>query len=128
MPLETQISVFLRNRVGSLNELCTALSEAGINIRAMSTVDDVDWSVVGLIVDDITKAKEILDGLGLRYGESTVLTVDIPNRPGAMAEVTRKLSSANINIVHTFLTATGNNCMVVFLTTDNKKAEEVLRS
>nr|NIT13946.1 ACT domain-containing protein [Candidatus Dadabacteria bacterium] len=33
MAIETQLSVFVKNRVGMLNELCTEISEANINIR-----------------------------------------------------------------------------------------------
>lgn len=126
MPLETQLSVFLKNKVGSLNELCTALSEAHINIRAMSTVDDVDWGIVGLIVDEIAKTKEILQKLELRFGESMVLTVAMDNKPGEIARITKKLSENNISIVHTFLTAEGQRSLLVLMTTDNKRANQVL--
>jgi len=46
MALETQLSVFVENRVGMLNELCTAISEANINIRGLSTVVEADWAIV----------------------------------------------------------------------------------
>ncbi len=126
MALETQLSVFIPNRVGSLNELCTTLSDAHINIRAISTVDDVDWGIVGLIVDEIDKTRSILEDLDLKYGESKVLAVELENKPGNFAEVTKKLTRENINIVHTYATATGNRSLLILLTTDNTKAEQIL--
>ncbi len=126
MPIEKHLSVFVKSRVGSLNELCTALSEAHINIRAMNTVDDVDWAIVGLIVDDIDKARSVLEDLDLRVGESTILTVELENQPGSIADVTRKLTDSNINIVHTFVSAAGQRSLLVLMTTDNKRAAEIL--
>ena len=126
MALETQISVFVKNRVGMLNELCTALSEANINIRGLSTVVEADWAIVGLIVDDVNKTKEVLHKQNLKFGESTVLTVPMDNIPGQIARITEKLSGQHINIVHASLTAEGERCLLVLMTTDNKKANEIL--
>ena len=126
MALETQLSVFVENRVGVLNELCTAISEANINIRGLSTVVEADWAIVGLIVDDVNKTKEVLHKQNLKFGESTVLTVPMDNIPGQIARITEKLSGQHINIVHASLTAEGERCLLVLMTTDNKKANEIL--
>lgn len=126
MALETQISVFVKNRVGMLNELCTALSVANINIRGLSTVVESDWAIVGLIVDDTNKTKEVLHKQNLNFGESTVLTVPMDNKPGQIAKITKKLSEQHINIVHATLTAEGEHSLLVLMTTDNNKANEIL--
>jgi len=126
MALETQLSVFVENRVGMLNELCTAISEANINIRGLSTVVEADWAIVGLIVDDVNKTKEVLLEQNLKFGESTVLTVPMDNKPGQIAKFTKKLSEQHIDIVHASLTAEGERCLLVLMTTDNKKADEIL--
>jgi len=126
MALETQISVFVKNRVGMLNELCTALSAANINIRGLSTVVESDWAIVGLIVDDTNKTKEVLHKQNLNFAESTVLTVPMDNKPGQIAKITKKLSEQHINIVHASLTAEGERCLLVLMTTDNNKANEIL--
>lgn len=126
MALETQFSVFVENRVGMLNELCAAISEANINIRGLSTVVEADWAIVGLIVDDEDKTKEVLHSQNLKFGETTVLTVRMDNKPGQIAKITEKLSEQHINIVHASLTAEGEHCLLVLMTTDNKKANEIL--
>ena len=126
MALETQFSVFVKNRVGMLNELCTAISEANINIRGLSTVVEAESAIVGLIVDDGNKTKEVLHKQNLKFGESTVLTVQMDNKPGQIAKVTKKLSEQHIDIVNATLTAEGEHCLLVLMTTDNKKANEIL--
>ena len=126
MSLETQISVFVKNRIGALNELCTALSEANVNIRALSTADEVDWAILGLIVDDTEKTKQILQQQNYNFGESKVLTITMENKPGQLASITKKLSEHNINIVYAALTTEGERSLLVLMTTDNKRADEIL--
>lgn len=126
MALETQLSVYVKNRIGMLSELCSAISEANINIRGLSTVVEADSAIVGLIVDDVDKAKEVLQEQDLKFGETTVLTVQMDNTPGQIARITKQLSEQHIDIVNATLTAEGKHCLLVLMTTDNKKANEIL--
>ena len=126
MPLEKQLSVFVQNKVGSLGELSRALAKANINIKALSIVDDLDWGIVRLIVDEPEKAKEILHKLGLMYGEGQVVTVMLENHPGALAELADKLGKKKINIEQAFLTTAGDVSLLVLSTTDDKKASSVV--
>ena len=121
MAIKTQFSVFVKNRVGMLNELCTLISEANINIRGLSTVVEAESAIVGLIVDDANKTKEVLRKQNLKFGESAVLTVQMDNKPGQIAKVTKKLSEQHIDIVNATLTAEGEHCLLVLMTTDNKR-------
>ena len=126
MPLEKQLSVFVQNKVGSLGELSIALAKANINIKALSIVDDLDWGIVRLIVDEPEKAKEILHKLGLMYGEGQVVTVMLENHPGALAELADKLKKKKINIEQAFVTTSGDVSLIVLSTTDDKKASSVV--
>ncbi len=128
MPIEKQLSVFVQNKVGSLGDLCAGLSKENINIKALSIVDDLEWGIVRIIVDDPDKAKETLHKLGLMFGESNVLTVELDNHPGALAEVAHSLAKKNINIEQAFITATGERSLLVVTTTDDKKASNLLKS
>ncbi len=82
--------------------------------------------IVGLIVDDVNKTKEVLNKQNLKFGESTVLTIRMDNTPGQIAKITKKLSEQHINIDYASLTAEGEHCLLVLMTTDNKKANEIL--
>ncbi len=128
MAIEKQLSVFVQNKVGSLGELCAGLSKANINIRAISITDDLEWGIVRLIVDNAEKAKDVLHKLGLMYGEGTVLTLELKNNPGALAETAHQLAKKKINIENAYATAAGDSCLVVISTTDDKKANGILRS
>ena len=128
MAIEKQLSVFVQNKVGSLGELCDSLTTANINIRSISIVDDLDWGILRLIVDEPDKTKELLHKLGLMYGESNVLTVELPNHAGALAELADRLSKKKINIEQLHATAAGGASLLVLSTTDDKKANAVLDS
>lgn len=126
MSIDKQFSVFVQNKVGSLGDLCNALSTENVNIRAMSIVDDLEWGIVRLIVDDNEKTKMILQKLGLMFGESQILTVNLPNHPGSLAKLSEKLTKKKINIEHAYITAAGDSTLLVLSTTDDKKANSVL--
>lgn len=128
MPIEKQLSVFVQNKVGSLGELCAALSQERINIRALSIVDDLEWGIVRLVVDDTEKAKAALQRLGLMFGESNVLTVEVENQAGVMGNLAQTLSQKKINIETAYATAAGDRSLIVLRTTDDRKAQQVLKA
>lgn len=126
MAIQKQLSVFVENKVGSIYELCTALSEASVNIIGILVSDDLDWGVVRLVVDDVAKAKQMLNDSGYVYGESDVIMVHLDNHPGAIASVAEKLSKAKIAIEYSYATGEGDKALVIIATTNNKKADKVL--
>lgn len=126
MAIEKQISVFVRNKVGSLGELCSELAKAQVNIKALSIIDDLEWGIVRIIVDQPDKTKDVLHQLGLMYGESQVLTVELENHPGALAELADTLAKKKINIEQAHATAIGEGSLLVLSTTDDKKANNLL--
>ena len=48
-----QISVFLENRPGTLNEMTKALADAQIDMRGLSLAETSEFGIVRLIVDDV---------------------------------------------------------------------------
>jgi hypothetical protein len=85
--LTKQVSVFLENKSGRLRDVCRALGEAGINIRALCIADTSDFGILRLILDDPAAALEVLLEQGFSVGETTVLAVQIPDHPGGLGSV-----------------------------------------
>ena len=56
----TQLSVFLMNQPGALIEAVQAISEAGINIRAMSISEANDFGILRIIVSDTDAVCKLL--------------------------------------------------------------------
>ena len=55
-----QISVFLENKPGTLQQLTDVLAQNNINMRALSLAETSEFGIVRIIVDEIGKAAEVL--------------------------------------------------------------------
>src|SRR5438128_2959741 len=102
MQITKQLAIFLDNRPGMLARLADALTEAKINIYAISTSDTVDHSVIRLVVNDYRKALHVFEEHGTLVVEDDVLMVDGSNKPGELAHIAHRLDNANINIEYCY--------------------------
>lgn len=124
---DEQISAFLANKPGVLADLCSALTERQVNIRAMSVLDTVDIGTFRMLVDNVTIAKEALREAGAAYVVTPVITIQIPNKPGAFARIARALGNAGINIDYVYATAQQgtDHSLGVFRISDPKAALDI---
>jgi len=124
---EIQISAFLENTPGVVARLCDELAEAGINIRAMTVLDTVDVGTMRMVVDNIEKAETTLTAAGAAYIQVPVLSVLLPNEPGAFAGVARTLAANNINIEYFYTTAANgsDHTLAIFRVSDAEAAKDL---
>lgn len=94
----TEFTVHLPNRPGSLADLAERLASFGINIEALAALGVDDSGTVRLIVDDEPATRRMLDHHGIPFEERRVMTTMLPNRPGSVAAMTRRLADAGMNI------------------------------
>ena len=123
-----QISVFLENKAGRLAEVTRILSEAGINIRALSLADTSDFGILRLIVNNNDKAKEVLSKNGFTVGRTDVVAVEVEDRPGGLHKILDVLFRANINVEYryAFVQQSGNNAVIIFRFDNLEEAVKVL--
>jgi hypothetical protein len=110
-----QISVFLENKSGRLAEVTRALANAGVNIRALSLAETIDYGVLRLIVDKPKEAKAALTQAGFTVSETEVIAVEMPDRPGGLAEIVGMLTKRGLNIeyLYAFVGQRGENAVVI---------------
>jgi len=122
-----QLSVFLENKSGRLAELCRALGDAGINMHALMVADTSDFGVIRIICDTPRAAKELLEGLGFGASLTPVLAIEIPDRPGGLADVLDRLDDSKMNVeyAYCFVEPSGEAAVDVFKV-DDPAAERVL--
>ena len=129
MAVEKQLSIFLDNRPGILAHVCDIFSEASINVLALSTHDAVDNAVVRVLCDNPVKALLLLEQQNFYVLEQDVVVLEISNKLGSLAEVSRLLARADINIGYAYCTATKFQEMgcLVLKADQPEKAWEVLK-
>jgi hypothetical protein len=111
-----QISVFLENKAGRLAEVARILSDAGVNIRALSLADTSDFGILRLIVNDNAKAKEALKQNGFTVGRTDVVAVEVEDRPGGLHKILEILRKSGINVeyMYAFVQQSGDNAVLIF--------------
>jgi hypothetical protein len=128
MQITTQLALFLDNRPGMLARVCDALSEAKINIYAITTSDTIDHSVIRMVVSDTRKALLLFEEHGTLVVESEVLMIDGDNKPGSLARLAHRLAEAKVNIEYCYCATPpdARKGLLIMRVSDAKKALKVL--
>jgi len=123
-----QLSIFLENRAGRLAEVTRILADSGVNIRALSLADTSDFGILRLIVSDFEKAKENLKAGGFTVGRTTVVAVEVTDKPGGLNSILEMLRDAKINVeyMYAFVNQTGANAIIIFRFDRTDQAIELL--
>lgn len=124
----TQISVFLENRKGRLYEVCSLLGKAGVNIRALTIAETETFGVLRLVVDKPEAAVGLFHKNQITANRTEVVAVEVPDKPGGLAEVLRVLSDKAVNVeyMYGFLEKATDKALMVFRFDDPEKAAQSL--
>lgn len=98
MAIRRQLSVTMENIAGTLAKMGAALGDKKVNVLAFASGEREGKSLVRMIVDKLPAAKKALETAGFAWTEEEVLATRLPNRPGQLGTVARKLGNAGINI------------------------------
>lgn len=123
-----QISVFLENKSGRLAQVTKILAENSINIRALSLADTADFGILRIIVNDSEKASNVLKTSGYTLAETEVVAVEVPDKPGGLANVLEPLWKAGLDVeyMYAFVQSSGENAIMIFRFEEPEKAIAVL--
>ncbi len=114
-----QVSVFLENRSGGLAEVVDVLARSGVDIKALTLADMSDFGILRLIVDDPDHARKLLKDAGFTADKTRVVAVEVPDRPGGLAETLHVLRRQAINVEYMYSAARRNGeCAIVILRVD----------
>ena len=125
--LTKQISVFLENRGGRLNEVLKVLKSSGVNILSLSLADTSDYGLLRIIVDDSEKGKDALVAQGFSAKVSMVTVVSVSHSVGALNLLVEKLAASGINIEYMYgLSLYNESASIVIKTSDPEAVEKIL--
>lgn len=123
-----QLSVFLENAPGRLAGFTRALGDAGIDMRALMVADTAEYGVARLLVDEPARAKQVLEEAGFGVRVVDVIGVEVPDRPGGLADVLEMLGAQGVNVEYAYcFVAPRGACAIDILRVDDPdRAEQVL--
>ncbi len=121
-----QLTVFIENRLGRLEEVTEILSAANINIICISLSDTGEYGMLRMIVSQPAAACDELSASGFSATLSDVIAVKLPHHFGSLKKLSGQLSESNIDIKYMYALTSGENAAIVIRTSDNEKAEELL--
>jgi hypothetical protein len=93
------LTIDIENTPGALAQVAGAISDAGVNIAAATCVGPGDRAELHILVPHAEAARHLLAISHLAVSrEREVVVVDVEDRPGVLADLTRKIARAEVNI------------------------------
>ena len=121
-----QLSIFLENKTGRINEVTKILGKGGINMQAFSMAETADFGILRLIVSDVEKAVELLHNASFAVMLTDVVCLNAPNVPGALSAMLERLAESEIFIEYMYAFSEGETANVVIRPNDIDKCVSVL--
>jgi hypothetical protein len=110
--MAVDLVIDIENTPGALARVAAAISDAGVNIAAATCVGPGDRAELHILVPHAEAAKHSLAISHLAVTrEREVVVIDVEDRPGVLADLTRKVAAAGVNLDLVYV-ATGDR--VVF--------------
>ena len=122
-----QVSVFLENKAGRINNVTKVLAETGINMHAFSMAETTEFGILRLIVSDVEKAVEALRGANFAVMLTDVVCISCPDVAGSLANILDQLAEQDIFIEYMYAFAEGDKANVVIRPNDLEKCVQVLK-
>ena len=98
----TQLSLFVENRPGALNDVCSTLKENNINISTLSLADTQAFGILRLLVKEHERAKTVLEQAGFVVKTTEVLAIPVKNAPGGLAQLLDTLKDCQVEYMYAF--------------------------
>jgi hypothetical protein len=98
----TQLSVFIENKPGHLEQILETLGQGGVNLIALTVAETTDFGVLRMIVADPPKAANLLRSRQITCSNTEVLAVELDDRPGCLWEALKAFSKRNLNIEYMY--------------------------
>lgn len=123
-----QLSVFLENREGRLDEVLTALGTNDVNIVALSLADNTEYGMLRMIVSDPVKGKAVLNEAGITAMLTDVVALRVPHATGSLSKAMHALVEGEVNVEYMYAFANGADASAVMKTDEPEKAVRILRA
>jgi hypothetical protein len=98
-PMAFDLVIDIDNTPGALAQVAAAISDAGVNIAAATCIGPGERAELHILVPHAEAAKHSLaiSHLGVSR-EREVVVVDVEDRPGVLADLTRRIARAGVDL------------------------------
>ena len=117
-----QLSVFIENREGRLEQVTDVIREENINILSLSMADTTEYGMLRMVVSDPERAKDALRAKGFSAMLTDVLAVKLEDKVGALHKMPHILCSQGLNIEYMYALASANRRAMIVKASDGEAA------
>jgi hypothetical protein len=97
--MAVDLVIDIENSPGALADAAAAISDAGVNIAAATCIGTGERAELHILVPHAEAAKHSLAISHLAVSrEREVVVVDVEDRPGVLADLTRRIAKAGIDL------------------------------
>ena len=122
-----QLSVFMENREGRLDEILKILSEAGVKIVALSLADTSEYGMLRMIVSDPHKGRAALKDEGITAMLTDVVALRVPHATGSLSKAMHQIVEGEVNIEYMYAFANGSDAAAVLKSDDPARVIDILK-
>ena len=119
-----QLSVFLENREGRLDDVLDVLAKNDVNIVALSLADTSDYGMLRMIVSDPQKGRASLKDAGML---TDVVALRVPHATGSLSKAMHQIVEGRVNIEYMYAFANGSDAAAVLKSDDPLKVVDILK-
>lgn len=121
-----QLSVFIENRTGRINEVTRILAANGVNMTAFSLAESPEFGILRMIVSDVDLAMKVLKEAHFGVSVNNVICLTCTNEPGALATILEYLAKEDVFIEYMYAFSQGDTANIVIRPTDIQRGVEIL--
>lgn len=123
-----QLSVFLENREGRLEEVLKVLAKNSINIVALSLADTSEYGMLRMIVSEPEKGKAALKEEGITAMLTDVVALRVPHATGSLSKAMHEIVSGGVNVEYMYAFANGSDAAAILKSDDPEKVVDILKA
>lgn len=122
-----QLSVFLENREGRLDDVLKVLAQNDVNIVALSLADTSDYGMLRMVVSDPHKGRAALKEAGITAMLTDVVALRVPHATGSLSKAMHQIVEGEVNVEYMYAFANGGDAAAVLKSDDPARVIDILK-
>jgi len=122
-----QLSVFLENREGRMDEVLKVLADNDVNIVALSLADTSDYGMLRMVVSDPHKGRVALKEAGITAMLTDVVALRVPHATGSLSKAMHQIVEGEVNVEYMYAFANGTDAAAVLKSDDPARVIDILK-